>query len=407
MTEESGNRPLVSVVLPCLNEADSITACIREAKNGLAKAGVEGEVVVVDNGSTDGSGELATRAGGRVIEEPVPGYGSALRAGFEAAHGDIVVMADADLSYDLARLGELVSPVATDRADLVLGARLNGTNHGTIPLLHRFFGIPAISFLLRRACGGLDVKDSQSGYRAFRKRSVLDLNLKATGMEFASEMLIRASQEGLRITETHIGYRQRVGTSKLDTFADGWRHVQLITMLAPQLVLFWPGLLMFVLGTLLSIASLLHPAGVAVGTTRWQPIFFAPILVILGTLGTVSGAVVAYHSSLSAPHTVRSFSFVGRPRFQLRTLLVGTSAAVFGLAIDVALFLVWVSNKAPLANGLALAGLAQSLIVAGGSLAAFGMIYRILERRSSYHLHDGDVDVLSFREPKVLTDDER
>ena len=267
--------PKVTIVLPCLNEAESIVACIEEAQEGLRRAGLTGEVLVVDNGSTDGSMELALDAGARVVSESVRGYGSALRRGIADALGEVVVMADADLTYDLSRLGELTGPVLDGSVDLMLGARLDGTNHGTMPFLHRFVGTPAISFLLRRGCGGLSVRDSQSGYRAFNAAKIRDLHLKATGMEFASEMLIRASQEGLRIGEKPIGYRPRVGDSKLDTFTDGWRHLQLILLLAPQLLILWPGALLLVLGSVLSVATIFNPYGFELGSLLWQPIFLA------------------------------------------------------------------------------------------------------------------------------------
>jgi glycosyltransferase involved in cell wall biosynthesis len=213
--------PAVTVLLPCLNEAQSLGACIESARTGLTIADLAGEVLVVDNGSTDGSGSIAHDHGGRVVSAPTPGYGSALQVGIEEARGDIVVMADADGTYDLTRLGELVQPIIDEEADLVLGSRLEGANRGTMPLLHRLVGTPLISFLLRRVAGGIRIRDSQSGYRAFRTTKMQALGLKATGMEFASEMLIRAANEGFRIRETPIGYRPRTGESKLRTMTDG------------------------------------------------------------------------------------------------------------------------------------------------------------------------------------------
>ena len=387
----------VSIILPCLNEAASIAACVAEGQDGLDRAGLAGEVVVVDNGSTDDSAERARRAGARVVVEPVPGYGSALRSGIASATGSILVMADADHTYDLSRVGELVAPVASGEADLVIGSRLGGPNLGTMPFLHRYVGTPALSFLIRRVCGGLRLQDSQSGYRAFDAGAIRQLHLKATGMEFASEMIIRASQNGLRIEERQIGYRPRVGESKLSTFGDGWRHLLLIILLAPQLVLFWPGLLMLALGIGLSLVSLANPAGMALGTLRWQPVFFAPILVILGSLAAASGAVIAYHSGLSVPETVRSFGFVGHPRFHTAAISAGVLILGLGLAVDGVLFIVWATGRDPLSNGLALAGIAQSLIVAGAALAIFGMVYRVFALQSGYRNQDGDIDVRAIR----------
>ena len=159
----------VSVVLPCLNEAESVGLCVTAAREALAGAGIRGEVVVVDNGSTDGSPQLAADAGARVIRESQQGYGSALRTGFAAAKGEVVVMADADLTYDFAKVPELVAPIRAGEADMVLGSRLGGATRQTMPFLHRFVGTPAITFLTARACGGRVVRDSQSGFRAFRR----------------------------------------------------------------------------------------------------------------------------------------------------------------------------------------------------------------------------------------------
>src|SRR5712692_836569 len=218
-------RVTVSVVLPCFNEADSVGLCVKEARDALAGAGIVGEVVVVDNGSADGSGEVAEAAGARVVHEGRRGYGSALRAGFAAAEGDVIVMADADSTYDLTKVPDLVAPIQRDAADLVLGGRLDAATRRTMPFLHRFVGTPALTFLVARACGGKVVNDSQSGFRAFRRDKLASLDVRSTGMELASEMLIRAARAGLRVMEVPAGYRERIGQSKLNAFEIGRAHV--------------------------------------------------------------------------------------------------------------------------------------------------------------------------------------
>ena len=395
-TRASGQVPTVTVVLPCLNEASSIVACIEEARYGLDESELKGEVLVVDNGSTDGSVDLALAAGARVIRETVPGYGVALRRGFHEADGSIVVMADADSTYDLGRVGELAQPIIDGEADIVLGARLDGSNRGTMPILHRFVGTPVISFLLRRASRGIKIRDSQSGYRAFNASKVRDLNLKATGMEFASEMLIRASENGLRIAEKPIGYRPRTGESKLRTFTDGWRHLQLIVLLAPQLLLVWPGIAMFGSGVALSALSLFNPAGFKIGTLLWQPIFFAPILIVLGAASALAGAVLAHHSSLSGSAAVRRFAFVGNPRFPSRSVTAGVFVLFPGILLEIVLFSAWLGTDGFPSRRLVLAGIAQALILVGAVFIGFGLIYRIVVRNAEYHDHAGAVDILRF-----------
>lgn len=250
-----------------------------------------------------------------MVHEPESGYGSALRAGIRAARGDIVVMADADCTYDLSRLASLVEPILSDKADLVLGARLSEANRRTMPLLHRFVGTPALSFLVSRACGGTVVSDSQSGYRAFRRRDVESLQLSSSGMEFASEMLIRASNAHLRITETSTGYRERVGESKLDTLPDGLRHLRLILLLAPHLLLVWPGVAGLVLGAVLTAAAFVRPEGVELGSLRWQPVFFSTIALVIGAQTALGGMVLAHRSSIVGERVSRHYRFIGRPSF--------------------------------------------------------------------------------------------
>jgi glycosyltransferase involved in cell wall biosynthesis len=397
MRAGSGPPVTVSVLLPCLNESSAIGECVREARKGLAQGGLAGEVLVVDNGSTDQSAELAAQAGARVVGEERRGYGSALRRGIAEAKGVVTVMADADGTYDLSRLGELATPIIAGGADVVLGSRLDGHDRGAMPLLHRLVGTPLISFALRRACPGLQVRDSQSGYRAFRTDTVRSLRLQATGMEFASEMLIRASQEGLRIGERPLGYRPRAGRSKLNTLTDGWRHLQLILLLAPQLLLFWPGLILLALGALLSVLSLLNPLGFGLGPLHWQPIFLAPILVVLGTMGALAGAVVAYHSTLTSPKAAARFSVVGDSRFSARCITGGALAAVGGLVLDVILFAFWIGDGSSPSRALALAGIAQALVIAGVVVSVFGVLYRILSGQSAYRNHQTSGEILPFR----------
>ena len=226
------------------------------------------------------------------------GYGSALRAGFAAARGDIVVMADADFTYDLGKIPDLVAPVVRDEADLVIGGRLDAATRRTMPLLHRFVGTPVLTFLVARACGRRVVDDSQSGFRAFRRDRIAELELRSTGMELASEMLIRAARAGLRVTEVPAGYRERIGMSKLSTFSDGWRHLQLILALAPDLLLVGPGAVALGVGIGLAFLGFVSPSGVDVGSLHWQPVFFSGIAIVLGLQALLAGAVLAYRSSL-------------------------------------------------------------------------------------------------------------
>lgn len=386
MTQHSSADPcetLISVVLPCLNEVESVGLCVREALDAMAGAGIPGEVVVVDNGSSDGSPAEALASGGRVVTEPTPGYGSALRTGIQAARAPIVVMADADCTYDLSRIPELVRPLLDGEADLVLGSRVDGATRQTMPFLHRFVGTPSITFLIGRACGGrLPVRDSQSGFRAFRRQPVLDLGLQSDGMEFASEMLIRASQAGLRVRETATGYRPRLGESKLNTWSDGLRHLQLILALAPDLLLVGPGALLVAAGLLLSVLALVSPSGVSLGSLSWQPIFFSSIALVLGTQALLAGMVLAHRLSVLSHSTVPRFKFVGAPSFSSRCLATGLSSAGAGLAINAVLFVLWVDGGPAPVRGLAMASIAQTLLIIGATLALFSVVSSIILGRA-------------------------
>lgn len=378
------------MVLPCLNEEASVGLCIQEAMQALANAGLSGEVVVVDNGSSDRSASIATFAGARVVTERRAGYGHALRAGIQAARGTVVIMADADCTYDLSRVGDLARPVLEGDVDMVLGGRLEASTRETMPLLHRFVGTPVLTFLNARACGGLPVRDSQSGYRAFRREDALGLNLRTTGMEFASELLIRGAREGWQIREISIPYRPRIGDSKLRTLQDGWRHLRLIVLLAPDLALIWPGIFLLMLGVGLSAWGLVSGDRLALGSWHWQPVFFASVAIVLGVDSLFAGVIIANRCSALSPTVRRRFRTTEHPRFPKHCTRGGCLVAVIGVALDIALAAAHPAASSPSDRGLVLAGLAQTLIIVGTTIAGFGAISPLLaDRRSGIHRGEG------------------
>lgn len=368
--------PYVSVVLPCYNEEASVGACVDEARRSLTEAGLAGEVLVVDNNSTDRSHEEALRHGARVVLEAQPGYGSAVRRGIDEALGDIVVMADADLSYELAAIPALVEPIILGTADFVVGERLRGCADRAMPLLHRYLGTPALSFLVRRASPQITVTDSQSGFRAFRRSDVLGLGLRSGGMELASEMLIKASRQGLRIVEVPTRYRLRVGSSKLDAFADGWRHLREILFLTPHWILLAPGAALVALWLVLESWSLVDPFGLKLGSLTWQPVFFSGIALVLGVQCLVAGLLLADHAR--AIYGARG-ALQRAPMFSMSLARrVGLASTAGGLLVDVTLFVVWLEAIRPPAQEEALAGLAQSLIIVGVSLAVISFVFPLI-----------------------------
>jgi glycosyltransferase involved in cell wall biosynthesis len=246
--------PLVSVVIPCLNEAANIERCVTEALAALAQGALDGEVIVVDNDSEDNSAQLAAAAGATVILERRRGYGSAYLAGFAAARGRYIVMADADLTYDFGEIPTFVAKL-NDGAQLVMGNRMDNIQPGAMTWLHRYVGNPVLTGLLNLFFR-TGVRDAHCGMRALR-RDVLDtLDLRTTGMEFASEMVIRAAKKHLAIAEVDIEYHPRGGESKLSSFRDGWRHLRFLLVHSPTYLFILPGTALAAVGTLISITVL-------------------------------------------------------------------------------------------------------------------------------------------------------
>jgi glycosyltransferase involved in cell wall biosynthesis len=238
----------VSVVIPCLNEAESIAQCVTAAQRVLDEHGLPGEVVVVDNGSEDGSATLAQLAGAHVVDEPRRGYGSAYLAGFAAARGDYIVMIDADLTYDFEEIPRFVREL-DGGAELVMGNRLQAVDPGAMSFLSRI-GNPLLSGFLNLLFR-TPVQDAHCGMRAVRRDALPALALQATGMEFASEMVIRAARGGLEIRELPIALHPREGESKLSPFRDGWRHLRLMLVYHPNFLFLFPGALLGAAGALL------------------------------------------------------------------------------------------------------------------------------------------------------------
>jgi glycosyltransferase involved in cell wall biosynthesis len=245
----------VSVVIPCLNEAETIAECVVQARSALDANGLSGEVIVVDNGSTDGSGDLARTAGAHVVEEPRRGYGSAYLAGLAAAQGDYIVMVDADLTYDFGEIPAFVRQLE-DGADVVIGNRMQNIKPGAMPLLSRL-GNPLLSGFLN-VLHRTNIHDAHSGMRALRRDVVPVLNLRTVGMEFASEMVIRATREQLDVREVPIALHPRVGESKLSPFRDGWRHLRLILVYNPTFLFIVPGLVMVTAGSIIALLVFLE-----------------------------------------------------------------------------------------------------------------------------------------------------
>lgn len=239
--------PQISVVIPCLNEEEAVGRVVEQALEGIRNSGRPGEVVVVDNASTDRSAEVAAAHGARVVSEKRRGYGSAYLAGLAEAHGDYIVMGDADETYPLQELAPFVDKLEAGD-DLVIGSRFEGTIHGdAMPFLNRFVGNPILTGMLN-VLFGVKVSDAHCGMRAVRRDALAKLELHSTGMEFASEMVFKAYRRGLTVSEIPIDYYPRVGESKLNRFGDAWRHVRFMLLYSPSWLYLYPGAALLLLG---------------------------------------------------------------------------------------------------------------------------------------------------------------
>ncbi len=239
----------VSIVMPCLNEAETIAQCIREAQQAIDSSGLAGEVVIADNGSHDGSQEIAANLGARVVAVTDKGYGNALRGGIEAARGEYVVFADADASYNFGDTPQIVTKLR-EGYDLVMGNRFRGgIEPGAMPPLHRYLGNPVLSGI-GRLFYGCPVGDFHCGLRGLRKTAYPRMGLTTTGMEFASEMVIKSTLQGLRITEIPTTLRPdgRSRPPHLRSWRDGWRHLRFMLLLSPRWLFLYPGLVLFLVG---------------------------------------------------------------------------------------------------------------------------------------------------------------
>ena len=248
----------VSVVLPCLNEEEAIGICIRKAKKAFADLNINGEVLVVDNGSTDRSVEIAQQEGARVVSEPERGYGSAYLKGFKEAKGDILIMGDADNTYDFSQIGRFLLPIK-EGYDFVLGSRFKGKiRQGAMPWANRYIGNPILTGILRFFFK-TTITDAHCGMRAFTKKAYRKMQLHSLGMEFASEMVIAALREGLKIREIPITYNLRKGESKLIPVRDAWRHFSFMLIYSPTWLYLTPGVVLFLAGVVSMFLLLYGP----------------------------------------------------------------------------------------------------------------------------------------------------
>lgn len=292
------NKPLVSVVMPCLNEEETLPLCIEKITQYFNESGVEGEIVVADNGSTDNSKQIARDAGVVLVEQPKKGYGNAYHAGIAAARGEYIIIGDSDNTYDFLAIDDFLKPLQ-EGYDFVIGNRFSGMmEDGAMPWLHRYIGNPILSGILR-VLFNLKIRDAHCGMRGFTREAYDRMNLQTTGMEYASEMVIAAVEEDLKIKEVPIRYLIRKGESKLDSFSDGWRHLRFMLVYSPNYVFILPGFISFVLGVV--VFALLYPGPREIfgQTFDFHPLFLASAFVSIGVQLLLLGLFTKMYSYLN------------------------------------------------------------------------------------------------------------
>jgi glycosyltransferase involved in cell wall biosynthesis len=333
----------VTVLMPCLNEAETVATCVTKAKTWLAQSGLRGEVLVADNGSTDGSQQLATEAGARVIAVPTRGYGAALMAGIDEARGGWVIMGDADDSYDFSSLGPFVESLR-DGADIVMGNRFaGGIAPGAMPWLHRYIGNPVLS-RLGRLFFRVSIRDFHCGLRAGRTDRLRALGLQTPGMEFASEMIARAANADYRITEvpTTLQPDGRSRSPHLRTWSDGWRHLRFMLLFSPAWMFFYPGCALLATG-------LVATARLAFGDVHLGSVRFSGTSLVGASMVAMVGFQLVMFDVISrvfainhgyAPRRARIDSIGGRFRLE-RGLLVGVLLSLLGIVLGLLAVFRW------------------------------------------------------------------
>jgi len=368
----------VSVVIPCLNEAENIEECVQRSQAALDEAGIVGEVVVADNDSHDGSAELAAAAGARVVHEPRRGYGSAYLAGFAAARGEYIVMLDADMTYPFEKIPNFVGELR-DGAQLVMGDRMDNIQPGAMHWVNRYIGNPLLSGTLNLFFR-TGIRDAHCGMRGFRRDILPTLDLRTTGMEFASEMVIRASKEKLDIREFPISYMPRGGTTKLSRWRDGWRHLRFLLVHSPTHLFIVPGAALLALGLLITMIALTQ---IPIFGREWNlhTVLAGELLCIVGTqiiaLGLCAHAYGTYFMNEKDPWFDRM-----RARYRLEHgLMLGGAVLAAGVVSGAVILGIWIDRGLGALSEERLAATSAALIIIGLQIFFSSFLLSILGLR--------------------------
>jgi glycosyltransferase involved in cell wall biosynthesis len=375
----------ISVVIPCLNEEASIGQVIDQARRGIAKLvrqlpgqDFQEEIIVVDNGSTDRSVKIANEHGARVLTERHPGYGSALRKGFADARHEIIVMGDGDLSYDFEAMDNLARPILDGQADFVIGNRMKSIRPGAMPTLHRYVGNPLLSLVLQIMFRSRSVHDAHCGLRAITRAAYGQLRCVTTGMEFASEMVVRAIRCRLRIAERDIVYHPRLGQSKLHSFRDGWRHLRFMILHSPTFLLLVPGLFFWALGLAMTLPLAFGPIIINQRIVDIHCMLIGGVLNIVSIQVITIGLLAKAYGHLSGLNEDPVMAWFYRWFTFEKACIVSGMVIVIGLIITLKVMLEWIASGFGALNQQRLLFFAVLCLVNGVQLGAASFFFSIM-----------------------------
>lgn len=333
----------LTILMPCLNEAETLATCIRKARRFLDESGIDGEVLISDNGSTDGSREIAVAEGARLVSTEVKGYGSALINGAKQARGKYVIMGDADDSYDFLNLMPFVEKLR-EGYDLVMGNRFaGGIEDGAMPWSHRFIGNPVLSFIGRLFYRSR-IRDFHCGLRGYNRSAILGLKLQTTGMEYASEMVVKAELNGLRIAEVPTTLKKdgRSRAPHLRSFRDGWRHLKFLLMYAPNWLLLYPGLIFLALGALVGAALLVNQITIREVHFSIHTLLYCACLIMVGMSILQMYLIVKTYAYNHDFLPKKKVDWNRRIR-EDAVILAGGALALIGVALSIVALNAWLS----------------------------------------------------------------
>lgn len=364
----------VSVILPALDEERTIADCIQKIQEVFRNNGIRGEILVADS-STDRTAEIARSLGATVVHPEKPGYGNAYLDAFRHAHGRFIVMGDADNTYDFLEIPRLLAPLH-EGADLVIGSRFKGTIHeGSMAPLHRYIGNPVLTWLLNFIFGSR-FSDTHSGFRAIRREALDCLGLRTGGMEFASEMLVMAAREKLRIVEVPISYHPRTSPSKLHSFADGWRHIRFILLIKPTLFIAVPGVVFSSLGIFLMAVSSL---GGNIETTHLHSFILGAMLLIAGVQALLMSTIINVYSVIHGYEKKIGFISTVMSYHNLEKFLVfGGALILLGIVAGFNIVIPWIASNFGQISQISTAIISLLLITTGIQIMFFAIFISMM-----------------------------